>query len=380
MNERYLAGYFEHEKDLYGAALEAQEKGLRLHEVFSPYPLHGMEDVIGLRRSRLSQVGFVAGFSGLLGSIVFIYWAAAFDWPLVIGGKPMNSWSAFTPLAFEVTVLFAGVIAIAALFVRSRFWPGRSQPLIPEATDDQFVLVLKELDAAFDPAAAGNLLTKHGAVKIWDSDTLMELDDSKSFGEKCCICCRSSIKRKIGWAVCLLAPVFVVTLIQAGSRNYSRPNLVWPIQMADDPAFGAYEPNPYLSAGMTMQLPPEGAIPRGYHLLRYDTTETSLARAGEDLKNPYTPGQEVLDRGKHVFETFCLICHGTAGAGDGPIIPKYPNPPSFRTEQSLNRKDGEMFVIISRGRRNMPSYASQVSWEDRWKVILYIRQLQLGKP
>jgi len=80
--------------------------------------------------------------------------------------------------------------------------------------------------------------------------------------------------------------------------------------------------------------------------------------------------------GQDLFREYCAVCHGTGGAGDGPIVPKYPNPPAYQVEKSKALPDGNMFHVITFGRNNMPSHAAQVSTEDRWKVILYIRKLQ----
>lgn len=183
-------------------------------------------------------------------------------------------------------------------------------------------------------------------------------------------------KQTIGWLLCILVPAFVIIMLQGLSRNYSKPNYILPIQMADGPAYRAYEQNSILPDRMTMQLPVQHTIARGYKIFHYDTTEASRVLAGNELKNPFTLDVQYLTRGKEVYKTFCLVCHGETGNGDGPIIPKYPNPTSFHTTQSKNLSDGALFHIVTYGRRNMPSYASQVDQTDRWKAILYIRQLQ----
>ncbi|HXU09678.1 MAG TPA: cytochrome c, partial [Blastocatellia bacterium] len=99
-------------------------------------------------------------------------------------------------------------------------------------------------------------------------------------------------------------------------------------------------------------------------------------RAGAELKNPFQPAEENLARGQQVFNNYCAVCHGATGAGDGPLIPKYPNPPAYATDKSKALADGNMFHVITLGRNNMPSHAAQVSVDDRWKLILYIRKLQ----
>jgi mono/diheme cytochrome c family protein len=127
---------------------------------------------------------------------------------------------------------------------------------------------------------------------------------------------------------------------------------------------------------MTQQPAVPGTLPRGYKPFHYGADPAEATRAGRELKNPFQPTVENLARGQYIFSNYCVACHGAGGAGDGPIIPKYPNPPAYQTEQSKALPDGAMFHVISLGRNNMPSHAAQVAADDRWKVILYIRKLQ----
>jgi mono/diheme cytochrome c family protein len=146
--------------------------------------------------------------------------------------------------------------------------------------------------------------------------------------------------------------------------------------MQYSPAYLSQTPNPVLPNGMTQQMPVAGTIPRGYQPFHYGPKPEEAARAGRELKNPLELTEENLARGRQVYSNYCAVCHGATGAGDGPLIPKYPNPPSYKTEQSKALPDGAMFHVITMGRKNMPSHAAQVSPEDRWKAILYIRKLQ----
>jgi mono/diheme cytochrome c family protein len=127
---------------------------------------------------------------------------------------------------------------------------------------------------------------------------------------------------------------------------------------------------------MTQQMPVAGTIPRGFQPFHYGPTPEEAERAGRELVNPFSPAAENLARGQQVYANYCAVCHGATGAGDGPIIPKYPNPPAYHTEKSKSLPDGAMFHVITLGRSNMPAHAAQVSTEDRWKVILYLRKLQ----
>ncbi len=93
-------------------------------------------------------------------------------------------------------------------------------------------------------------------------------------------------------------------------------------------------------------------------------------------KNPIAFEPQALQRGQKVYENFCLVCHGATGEGDGPLIPKYPNPPSLHSQRLLALKPVDFYKIITEGKRDMPAHAGQISEEDRWKLIYYIEKIQ----
>ena len=128
----------------------------------------------------------------------------------------------------------------------------------------------------------------------------------------------------------------------------------------------------------TNQLPPEGTIPRGFQPLHFTVDEPGRDQAGRELKNQFDPTPAHLERGAVMFKTFCTPCHGTGGAGDGPVAKRgMPGFPVNVAESGVGLwPDGRIFHLITYGRANMPAYASQISPEDRWKIILHVRELQ----
>lgn len=128
--------------------------------------------------------------------------------------------------------------------------------------------------------------------------------------------------------------------------------------------------------GKTLQAPPEGTIPRGFESFEYAPGDQGAERAGAELKNPFEPTAKNLERGRFVYENFCMACHGPEGEGDGQLVPRYPNPPGYLDKKLMTMPDGRMFHSITLGRRDMPPHAAQLDPEDRWKVILYVRELQ----
>lgn len=156
------------------------------------------------------------------------------------------------------------------------------------------------------------------------------------------------------------------------------PNHEFLPEMVRTARFNAYAANPNFPDGQTLRQPEPGTIPRGYLPLHYGTSPEEALRAGRELANPIAVSDaNAVERGAKVFSNFCVPCHGPAGQGDGPVAFRgYPAPPSLHTERTLKMKDGQMFHILTYGQKNMPSYAAQVSREDRWNVILYVRSLQ----
>ncbi len=140
---RWIVGVFQKEDDIYQATLQAHEKGLAIFDAYTPYPIHGLEDAMGLTPTRLGVVCFILGFTGLLCAVLFQSWVTTISWPLNIGGKSFWALPALMPVTFEVTILFAALGTVLTLFIRMKLWPGK-KPFFSQfgASDDRFVLVL----------------------------------------------------------------------------------------------------------------------------------------------------------------------------------------------------------------------------------------------
>lgn len=158
----------------------------------------------------------------------------------------------------------------------------------------------------------------------------------------------------------------------------TEPNREFIPEMVRTARYNAYSANPNFPDGKTLQRPESGTIPRGYLPAHFVATNEDAIRAGNTLENPLPANDAAaLSRGKTVFLNFCVPCHGVAGKGDGLVVQRgYPAPPSLLADNAQKIKDGQIFHILSYGQKNMPSYAAQLSREDRWKVILYVRSLQ----
>ncbi len=178
----------------------------------------------------------------------------------------------------------------------------------------------------------------------------------------------------------VLAAAFAASFVVmwASRRDVHQPNVEYFPDMAHSPRYNAFAPNPVFADGRTLQAPPEGAIARGLMPEHFQATPADAERAGRELTSPFAAGDnDALARGRHVYETFCVPCHGAAGGGDGPVARRgVPPPPSLIAEHAIGLPDGHLFHIITYGQNNMASYAAQVDREDRWRVILFVRSLQ----
>ncbi len=172
MSRIMMLGIFEDEDGILSAVAAARKQGLSIVEAYTPYAVHGLDQALGLKRSRLALVCLIAGGVGAVVKLWFEFWTMAVDWPIDVGGKPWNSLPAFVPVTFEVMVLFAGLTTVAAFFMVSRLRPGKKPKLVdPRVTNDHFALLLEETDSTFDVDRVRALLKHHGAVEVTERIT-----------------------------------------------------------------------------------------------------------------------------------------------------------------------------------------------------------------
>jgi mono/diheme cytochrome c family protein len=168
----------------------------------------------------------------------------------------------------------------------------------------------------------------------------------------------------------------VLCAASAGCGRPSRRGYEYAPDMARSVPYDTFAPNPVTRNGVTQQLPVRGTIPRGFRPLHYAATADDAERAGRELVNPLAPTPDVIADGKHLYETFCLVCHGPRGDGDGPIAPLIPGPPAYSSDRVRVMPAGRLFHVISFGSGRMPSYASQIAADERWSIVAYVQTLQ----
>jgi hypothetical protein len=166
MNRKLVVAVFEREQDLVAATMATRKQGIPVVDAFTPYAVHGLDKAMDLAPSRLSWVCFLLGLLGGGSILLFQYWASWASWPINVGGKPWNSWPAFMPVTFEVTVLLGGVGTVAAFIWVSGLRPWRRPRLTGlRVTDDRFALALGA-SPRHDRAAIEKLLAAFRPVGI----------------------------------------------------------------------------------------------------------------------------------------------------------------------------------------------------------------------
>jgi hypothetical protein len=171
MSRTFVVATFSDQERLLHAVEAVRREKLRIHDVYAPYPIHGLDEAMGIRRTRLPFVTLLAGLLGLTLAITLQFYANVLDWRLNVGGKPDNSTLAFVPISFELTVLVGALSTVAALFVRTRLYPGKREQLAAEGvTDYMFALVLRRPDTPNARSRADKLLQECGATKVAEKE------------------------------------------------------------------------------------------------------------------------------------------------------------------------------------------------------------------
>jgi len=176
---------------------------------------------------------------------------------------------------------------------------------------------------------------------------------------------------------------FWLANLYACNRDRNNPGWDYFPDMFYSTAYETNSKNPNFEDGLTMRTPVPGTMPRDFTPFEYTNDAESRVRAGKELLNPIMPTPETLLRGKLVYTTFCVGCHGISGEGDGHLFTSglYPlKPLSISGNNAAKLKDGEIFHTITLGIRSMGAHGSQIRPEDRWKLVLYIRKLQGEEP
>lgn len=143
VNKNFLVGVFDDEDVLLNGVPKVRASGLKIHEVFSPFPVHGLDDALGYKRSRLPIAAFIFGMTGTSLALLMQIWMLGYDWPMIIGGKNYASLPPFIPVTFELTVLLAALGMVGTFMIVSDMKPyGMPRQFDVRSTDDKHVMAI----------------------------------------------------------------------------------------------------------------------------------------------------------------------------------------------------------------------------------------------
>lgn len=168
VNKNFLVGIFEDEDVLINAVRSLRNNGVKIHEVFSPFPVHGLDEVLGYTRSRLPIAAFLFGVTGTSLALLMQFWMLGYDWPMIIGGKPYASLPPFIPVTFEFTVLLSALGMVATFLIVSDMKPyGWPRQFDIRSTDDKHVMAIDiDLNKTKSRTDIAQLLREAGASEV----------------------------------------------------------------------------------------------------------------------------------------------------------------------------------------------------------------------
>lgn len=160
-----IYGLYNDEEDLLRAVKVAKRDHLDIYDVYSPFPVHGLDPLLGLEESRLHQAGFIYGALGTCTAFLGMTWIFTKDWPNIFGGKPYWSVPAFIPITFEMTVLFAAIGMTVTFYIINGLGPGVvNKHLDDRITDDKFCIAFDK--SMVNAEAAESFFKATGASEV----------------------------------------------------------------------------------------------------------------------------------------------------------------------------------------------------------------------
>jgi hypothetical protein len=161
---------FDSTTDLYRACEKVRDAGYKSWDALTPFPVHGLDAAMGIRRSRVPRISICGGILGFATGMSFIWWSGAFEYPLVVGGKPYFSPMFAFPVSYELTILFTAFATIIGMFVLNRlpmhYHPVQKAPQFVRALDDRFFIVIESNDPKYHPDRTREFFASIGGKDI----------------------------------------------------------------------------------------------------------------------------------------------------------------------------------------------------------------------
>lgn len=402
-----LLAEFNEPQDLVAAARKVREAGYRHFDAHSPFPVHGIDDAIGIRATKLPWLVMACGVAGCLTGLGLQWWANAsdplgfqfmMDWfshwfqsflgyQFLISGKPAFSLPANIPVIFELTILFSAIGTVIAMLVFNNL-PLWSNPVfqsrrIARATNDKFFLVIDARDPKFNAAETERMLSslRHvaGVERIVDQDNT-PANPPKAF-----------VRFGMTAALLALIPLLVVAMARGAKSHKPRYHIIQ--DMDNQERFKAQQAQAMFADGRSMRPVVEGTIARGGQFLHEDSHyftglvngqyATTFPQVNGTTGRPLVINEAFLEHGRQRFNIICATCHGRDGTGQGPVNRRaleigggWVQASNFHDAEPRSRAHGFIFNAITNGVRTMPAYGDRIPEYDRWAIVAYVRALQ----
>ncbi|MFN4906646.1 MAG: quinol:electron acceptor oxidoreductase subunit ActD [Planctomycetota bacterium] len=406
---------FENEHDLLHAAEKVRDAGYTKTDAFTPFPVHGIDHALGIKPTILPFIVLCAGLTGLTTALLMQWWMNGVDYRYIISGKPFGITPASIPVSFELTILFSAftsVLGMLALNGLPRFSnPVFSNSKFDRATNDRFFLYVDASDKYYNRESVRELLTSVHPASL---DEVIE-DASPT-----------EIPRPIWLGALLLVlagliPAAIVLNMRASFSDLPRWHVFF--DMDFQPKKKPQQTTTIFKDGRTMRPPVPGTVSReqltkedpfylGYDPMKASVSlsdqdkqifvstnsiasaaQTQAADAGRPPKSamldklPIEANEANIKLGKTKYETYCAACHGYAGFGDGLVAKRAASlqqdtwlaPTSLHAHRVQEQSVGDIFYTITKGQGKMAAYASSITPEERWAIVLYVKALQRSR-
>ena len=375
---------FEDISSLMAAARKVREYGYSKWDAHTPFPVHGLDDAMGIRPTRLPWLVLCCGAMGLCIAILMQWWMNAVDYPLRISGKPFFALAPATPIMFELTVLLSSFAAFFGMLIINGL-PRWHNPLFgverfSRATTDRFFISIEAADPAFEEVRTTEFLQGLQPSAV-EAIPIPQGGDAPPRWLK--------TTAWIGLGLLCLPPVLALEArysISTEPRIHVEPNMDWQPKLKAQAEF-RLEGSPVFASGRSMLADPEGTVARGEQD-RETPFLTGKDSAGAWLAEfPVETDAKLMARGAERFNIYCAPCHGGTGKGNGRVHERasllagagkavWIQPTDLSGAEIAAKPPGEIFGTISDGIRNMPAYRAQIPAEDRWAIAFYLRALQ----
>ncbi|PRY45427.1 quinol:cytochrome c oxidoreductase membrane protein [Spirosoma oryzae] len=166
-NSKFLVGIYDDDDVVLQAVKDVRKAGVKIHEVYSPFPIHGLDVALGHPRTKLGIAAFLFGLTGTLTAISLTFYTEGYDWPMIVGGKDSYSPIIYIPIFFELTVLFSALGMVATFLLSNGLGP-TVKPLMYDlrTTDNKFAMTIDMSKNDIGEGDIESILKRSGAAEV----------------------------------------------------------------------------------------------------------------------------------------------------------------------------------------------------------------------